>query len=59
MSTRQLVMKPAFTLFRYLDAESSKGWLVHNFLDHGDASCFYGKPSDCKPVLVVPKAGVA
>jgi AAA domain len=47
----QLERKGRFLLFCELDAQSSKEWLVHNLLGHGEASVFYGKPGDGKSVL--------
>jgi RecA-family ATPase len=43
--------KRSFLLFSDLSATSSKEWLVHNLLGHGEASAFYGKPGDGKSVL--------
>jgi len=44
--------KRPFVLFRDLEAQSTKEWLVHNFLGHGEASAWYGKPGDGKSVSV-------
>src|SRR5262249_39457878 len=41
-----------FRLFRELETESRKEWLVHNLLGAGDASAFYGVPGCGKSVLV-------
>jgi hypothetical protein len=48
----ELEHKRPFVLFRDLEAQSTKEWLVHNLLGHGDASAWYGKPGDGKSVLV-------
>ncbi len=47
----QLDRKGRFLLFSELEAQSSKEWLVHNLLGHGEASAMYGKPGDGKSVL--------
>jgi hypothetical protein len=47
----QLERKGRFLLFCELEAQSSKEWLVHNLLGHGEASAMYGKPGDGKSVL--------
>jgi hypothetical protein len=47
----ELDRQRSFLLFRDLKAQSSKEWLVHNFLGHGEASAMYGKPGDGKSVL--------
>jgi hypothetical protein len=47
----QLERKGRFILFSELEAHSSKEWLVHNLLGHGEASTMYGKPGDGKSVL--------
>jgi len=44
--------KPSFLLYRELEAESHKEWLVHNLLGAGDASAVYGVPGCGKSVLV-------
>lgn len=44
--------KPKFILYRELEAESRKEWLVKNLLGAGDASAFYGVPGCGKSVLV-------
>jgi hypothetical protein len=43
--------KPAFTLFRDLEASPVKHWLVEGMLGDGEASVMYGKPGDGKSVL--------
>src|SRR6516165_10046480 len=47
----QLERKGRFVLFCELEAQSSKEWLVHDLLGHGEASAMYGKPGDGKSVL--------
>jgi AAA domain len=47
----QLKRKGRFLLFCELEAQSSKEWLVHNLLGHGEASAMYGKPGGGKSVL--------
>jgi hypothetical protein len=47
----QIERKRPFILFSELEAQSSKEWLVHNLLGHGEASAMYGKPGDGKSVL--------
>jgi hypothetical protein len=47
----ELDRQRSFLLFRDLKAQSSKEWLLHNFLGHGEASAIYGKPGDGKSVL--------
>ena len=44
--------KPSFLLYRELEAESHKEWLVHSLLGAGDASAVYGVPGCGKSVLV-------
>ena len=44
--------KPRFVLYRELEAESRKEWLVKDLLGAGDASAFYGVPGCGKSVLV-------
>ena len=39
-------------LYRELETESRKEWLVHNLLGAGDASAFYGVPGSGKSALV-------
>ena len=46
-----LALDRGFVLFRDLQARSTKEWLVHSLLGHGDASALYGKPGDGKSVL--------
>src|SRR5690349_12075151 len=43
--------KGRFVLFGELEAQSTKEWLVHNLLGHGEASTMYGKPGDGKSLL--------
>jgi hypothetical protein len=43
--------KRMFLLFRDLQAQSTKEWLVHDLLGAGDGSTMYGKPGDGKSVL--------
>jgi hypothetical protein len=40
-----------FLLFKDIDLQASKDWLVRNFLGADEASAFYGKPGDGKSVL--------
>lgn len=47
----QIHRKRSFILFSELEARSSKEWLVHNLLGHGEVSTLYGKPGDGKSVL--------
>jgi AAA domain len=47
----QLDRRGRFILFGELGASSTKEWLVHNLLGHGEASTIYGKPGDGKSVL--------
>jgi AAA domain len=47
----QLDRKGRFLLFCELATHSSREWLVHNLLGHGEASAMYGKPGDGKSVL--------
>src|SRR5712692_5867486 len=44
--------KLKFTLYRELEAESRKEWLVHGLLGDGEASAVYGIPGSGKSVLV-------
>ena len=44
--------KKHFTLYRDLDATSTKGWLVKNLLGHGEASALYGASGSGKSALV-------
>ncbi|MFZ0623625.1 MAG: AAA family ATPase [Pseudolabrys sp.] len=44
--------KSKFLLYRELEAESRKEWLVSGLLGSGDASAFYGVPGCGKSVLV-------
>src|SRR5580704_11057074 len=52
ITIRQSERKPKFILYRELDAESRKIWLVKNLLGASDASAFYGVPGCGKSVLV-------
>jgi hypothetical protein len=40
-----------FLLFKDIDLQANKDWLVRNFLGADEASAFYGKPGDGKSVL--------
>src|SRR3954469_17411306 len=44
--------KKLFVLYRDLKTTSSKHWLVHNLLGHGETSAAYGKPGDGKSVVI-------
>jgi RecA-family ATPase len=44
--------KQPFSLYRDLEAISTKEWLVKNFLGHQEASAFYGAPGSGKSALV-------
>ncbi len=50
--TLRLERKAKFRLYRELETESRKEWLVQNLLGAGDASAFYGVPGCGKSVLV-------
>jgi len=43
--------RPRFTLFRDLEENSTKMWLVDRMFGDGEASVMYGKPGDGKSVL--------
>jgi hypothetical protein len=45
-------LKQGFTLYRHLQATSTKTWLVKNLLGAGEASACYGAPGSGKSVLV-------
>jgi hypothetical protein len=40
-----------FTLYRDIEAEPQKHWLVHDFLGAGELSCIFGPPGSGKSVL--------
>lgn len=48
----RLERKSKFLLYRELEAESRKEWLVQGFLGSGEASAVYGVPGRGKSVLV-------
>jgi hypothetical protein len=41
----------SFTLYRDIEAEPRKDWLVHNYLGAGELSCIFGPPGSGKSVL--------
>ena len=41
----------SFTLYRDIEAEPRKDWLVHNFFGAGELSCIFGPPGSGKSVL--------
>ena len=43
--------KAGFTLFRDIELEPQKTWLVHDFLGDGELSCIFGPPGSGKSVL--------
>ena len=44
--------KKQFTLYRDLEATSTKIWLVNSLLGHAEASAFYGAPGSGKSALI-------
>ena len=41
----------SFTLYRDIEAQPRKLWLVQDYLGAGELSCMFGPPGSCKSVL--------
>ena len=41
----------SFTLYRDIEAQPRKLWLVNDYLGVGELSCIFGAPGSCKSVL--------
>ena len=51
MDARPKPMPYRFTLFRDIELEPRKDWLIHDFLGEGELSCIFGPPGSGKSVL--------
>ena len=48
----KLVKPPlSFTLYRDIDPQPRKDWLIHDFIGQGELSCLYGHPGSCKSTI--------
>ena len=46
----------SFTLFRDIDPQPRKDWLVHDFLGAGEVSCLFGQPGTGKSTIAIDLA---